>query len=133
MYKIVNGDAPSYFIDLLPNRVNVINTYNLRNRKNFEIPFSRLCSYETSYSPSTLKLWNELDPQSRALPTISQFKSYIQIIPDKIADCKNIGERKYSIMLARNRHRFSGFTADLFLCDYFSKSYMQLWSSKRMY
>ena len=49
IYKIVNGDAPSYLIDFLPNRVNDINTYNLRNRNDFEIPFSRLCSYETSY------------------------------------------------------------------------------------
>ena len=29
MYKIVNGDAPSYLIDLLPNRVNNITAYNL--------------------------------------------------------------------------------------------------------
>ena len=62
MYKIVNGAAPSYLIDLLPNRVNNINTYNLRNRNTFVIPFSRLSSYETSYFPSTLKIWNELDP-----------------------------------------------------------------------
>ena len=31
MYKIVNGDASSYLIDLLPNRVNTITAYNLRN------------------------------------------------------------------------------------------------------
>ena len=28
MYKIVNGDAPSYLIDLLPNKVNDITAYN---------------------------------------------------------------------------------------------------------
>ena len=49
MYKIVNGDSQSYIIYLLPNRVNDINTYNLGNRNNIEIPFSRLCSSETSY------------------------------------------------------------------------------------
>ena len=56
IYKIVNGDAPSYLTDLLQNRVNYINAYNLRNRNDFEIPFSRLCSYETSYFSLTLKL-----------------------------------------------------------------------------
>ena len=89
MYKIVNGDAPSYLtfcIDLLPNRVNNITAYNLRNSNDFEIPFSRLCSYEDSYCPSTLKLWNELDSQVRTLPTISRFKSNIKTIPDKIPD-----------------------------------------------
>ena len=62
MYKIVNGDAPSYLINLLPNRVNDINIYNMRNSNAFEIPFSRLCTYETMFFPSALKLWNELQP-----------------------------------------------------------------------
>ena len=92
--------APSYLIDLLLNRVNNITAYNLRNKNDFEIPFSR---YENSYFPSTLKLWNELDPQVRTLPTISRFKSNIKTIPDKIPDYTNVGERKYNIMLTRIR------------------------------
>ena len=54
MYKSINGDAPSYLIDLLPNRENDINTksYSLGNRNEFIIPFSTLCSYGTSYFPS---------------------------------------------------------------------------------
>ena len=118
MYKIVNGDAPAYLIDLLPNRVNDINTYSLRNSNGFQISFSRLCSYETSFFPSTLKLRNELHPQIRTLPTISQFKSNIQIIPDKIADYTNIGERKYSIILARIRHRCNSFITKTRLFKY---------------
>ena len=55
MYKIVNGDAQSYLIDLLSNRVYDITAYNLRNRNVFEIPFSRLYSFENSYIPSILK------------------------------------------------------------------------------
>ena len=42
MFKIVNGVASSYFIDLLPNRVNNITAYILRKSNVFEIPFSRL-------------------------------------------------------------------------------------------
>ena len=61
MHKIVNGEAPSYLIDLLPNRTDNAVAYNLRNKNDFKIPFSRLCSYENSYYPSTLKFWNELD------------------------------------------------------------------------
>ena len=37
MYKIANGDAPSYILDLLQNRVNNITANNLRNRNYFEI------------------------------------------------------------------------------------------------
>ena len=49
MYKTVNNDAPSYLLDLLPNRVNETNIYNLRNNTDFVIPFTRLYSYESSF------------------------------------------------------------------------------------
>ena len=95
-------------------RVNNITAYNLRNGNDFEIPFSRLCSYENSYFPSTLKLWYELDQQVRTLPTISRFKSNIKTIPDKIPDYTSVGERKYNIMQTRIRHRSSSLKADLY-------------------
>ena len=114
MYKIVNGDAPSYLIDLLPNRVNNTTAYNLRNSNAFEIPFSRLCSYENSYFPSTLKLWNELDQQVRTLPTISRLKSNIKTIQDKIPDYTNVGDCKHNIILTRIRHRSSSLKANLY-------------------
>ena len=76
MYKIVNNDMPSYLKDLLPNRVNETNNYNLRNRNDFEIPSFRLCSFESSFFPSTLKLWNELDMEIRTDPTFVEFKGH---------------------------------------------------------
>ena len=91
-----------------------ITAYNLRNSNDFEIPFSRLCLYGNSYFPSTLKLWNELYPQVRTLPTISRFKSNIKTIPDKIPHYTNVGECKYNIMLTRIRHRSSSLKADLY-------------------
>ena len=60
MYKIINNEAPGYLTNLLPNRVGEQTHYQLRNNQNFEIPFSRLCSYENLYFPSTLRLWNDL-------------------------------------------------------------------------
>ena len=44
---MVYNDFPSYLLDLLPNRVNEISNYNLTSRENYEVPFSRLYSYET--------------------------------------------------------------------------------------
>ena len=52
MYKILNNEAPLYLSDLLPRRVEAASNYNLRNSQNFEIPFTRLCSFETSFFPS---------------------------------------------------------------------------------
>ena len=80
MYKIVNNETPSYLHDLLPNRVNETSNYNLRNRHDFEIPFSRLCSFESSFLPSTLKIWNEIDLEIRSSPTLLQFKGHIKSI-----------------------------------------------------
>ena len=48
MYKIVNGDAPSNLMDLLLIRIDNVVAYNPRYRIDFEIPFTRLCSYEYS-------------------------------------------------------------------------------------
>ena len=96
MYKIVNNDVPSYLLDLLPNRVNETNIYSLRNNTDFVIPFSRLYSYESSFFPPTLKLWNDLDTPIRNLPTLPQFKTNIKTIREKIDDHTIFGERRHN-------------------------------------
>lgn len=78
MYKMINNDSPSFLFDLLRNRVQEISNYNLRSRENFDVPFSRLCSYETSFIPSTLRLWNDLDIDIRRCPTLNEFKSKLR-------------------------------------------------------
>ena len=80
----------------------------------FVIPFSRLCSYESSFFRSTLKLWNDLDTQIRTLPTLLQFKFNIKTDCDKTEAYTTIGERKYNIILSRIRHRCSSLRIDLF-------------------
>ena len=86
MYKIINNDSPSYLVDLLPYRVQEIYNYNLRSRENFDVPFSRLCSYETSFIPSTLRLWNELDIDIRRSSTQNEFKSKLRKQITKVND-----------------------------------------------
>ena len=78
MNKIISNDFPSYLVDLLPYRVQEISNYNLRRRENFDVTFSRLCSYETSFIPSTLRLWNELDIDIRRSSTQNEFKSKLR-------------------------------------------------------
>ena len=56
-------EAPSYLIDLFPNRIDYIVAYNLRNWNDIGIPFSGY--YENSYYTSALKQLIELDPQIR--------------------------------------------------------------------
>lgn len=117
MYKIINDNVPSYLKDLMPDRINETTAYNLRNSDNYEIPFTRLCSFETSYFPSTLKSWNDLDTQIRTLPTLKQFKSNIRkksdMHTDKLNNYLMAGERKFNVILTRIRHKCSSLKADL--------------------
>ena len=78
MFKIVNNETPGYLKNLLPNRVVDQTQYQLRNNQNYEVPYSRLCSYENSYFPSTLRLWNELDQDTRNLSSVLEFKNRIK-------------------------------------------------------
>ena len=116
MYKIINNDAPSYLTSLLPHRVNEISNYNLRDNENFEIPFSRLCTFETSFFPSSLKLWNDLDQSFRNLPTLSQFKRRLkkQLIRSNTYSATSREERTGDITLSRIRHKCSSLQADLY-------------------
>ena len=70
--------------------------------------------YETSYFPSTLKLWNDLNTETCNIPTLLQFKSSIRHQPPREGEYLSVGERKYNIILTRIRHRCSSLNADLF-------------------
>ena len=114
MYRLIKNETLSYLNDLLPSLVNDVSTYNLRNNTNYDLSFCRLCSYETSNFPSTLKLWNDLNTESRNIPTLLQFKSSIRHQPPTVGEHLSVGERKYNIILTRIRHRCSSLNADLF-------------------
>ena len=85
-YDIVNGHSPDYLQDLLPITVGQINNYNLRNSKNFTIPPGRLSLYQSSFFPSTIRLWNNLPTDLRNSPCQQMFKNEIRKVydmPDK--------------------------------------------------
>ena len=61
MYKIINEETPTYLIDLLPNTAEDRSGYTLRNSNIYTIPFARLSSFQSSFFPSTLRLWTKFD------------------------------------------------------------------------
>ena len=113
MYRTVNSDAPAYLTDLMPNRVSDMSNYNLRNNQDFNIPFAKLCSYETSFFSSILKLWNDLDPQIRCSHCLLQFKR-ATTHQRKATSFLIRGDRSTEIALTRIRHNCSGLNADLY-------------------
>ena len=76
-YKIVNGQIPDYSTELVPPTVADTNNYNLRNSLSISQPSYRLFTYQQSYFPSTIKLWNTLDLNLRQLPTLPNYNKNI--------------------------------------------------------
>ena len=86
--------------------------YALRQEgQNFILPQCRTSSYYNSFLPATIRLWNELDHETKNSPTISSFKvkldkKYKPNTPPKHFD---YGIRKFNIMLCQLRNEASDF------------------------
>jgi hypothetical protein len=78
MYRIQHNIAPQYLIQACPPLVGTLTNYNLRNADNIILPQGRLSSYFNSYMPSTIRLWNNLDPSLKNRPSLDSFKYHIK-------------------------------------------------------
>jgi hypothetical protein len=76
MYQIMNGNAPDYLTDLVPDTVGTRTNYLLRNRGNLDPPTTRLNVYAHSFFPKVTELWNNLSPRERGAPSVEAFKTY---------------------------------------------------------
>ena len=71
-YKIVNHSCLEYLRTHLPERRE--NPYNLRRPDIFSEVGAETNYYSNSFYPYCIKVWNNLRPTKRCLPTISQLK-----------------------------------------------------------
>jgi hypothetical protein len=112
-YKIVNGKAPAYLVNLIPNLVQARTNYNLRNRGDIDIPRTRLAIHTNSFIPSTTRAWNELDINIKNLPSVEAFKAnHARNLPRKNS-LSYYGGRLESAIHARMRIGNSPLKADL--------------------
>jgi hypothetical protein len=86
LLKIKKGLVPDYLKILLPQIVDRQIKYDLRTKaKQYNIE-TRLKTYELSYFPSTIKLWDELPLNVSSSHTISEFKKglgvHMCVVPD---------------------------------------------------
>lgn len=112
-YKMHNKLCPPYLYNCLPPLTSDVNQYNLRNRENYVVPRFRLRTMERSFLPSSVSLWNNLDPSIRNSPTIASFKRQIKTDIVKAPLYYGTGTRKLSILHTRLRHQCSSLNADL--------------------
>ena len=78
LYKMTHGLVPNYLSNLVPPLVSQTTNYNLRNANNLIVPRCRTVSYLRSFLPSTIRLWNGLDPPTRCLPCLTRFRSTLR-------------------------------------------------------
>ena len=73
-YKMINNIFPSYLSDLVPQSVNTISHYNLRNAGDLESVASRTNQYYNSFLPSVVREWNDLSNGVRQSDSLRSFK-----------------------------------------------------------
>jgi hypothetical protein len=113
MYRIVNGQAPNYLANLVPNIVGNRTTYMLRNRRDLDPPTARLNVYANSFFPKTTHLWNGLREEVRGLPSIEAFKANHKRSLPEANPLYYYGNRFESMIHARMRIENSPLKADL--------------------
>ena len=115
MYKVNNNSVPSYINDLFPPNVRERTNYNLRNREDLSVPYSRTEIMKKSCIPSSISLWNQLDWNLKNAPSLTAFKQTIKKETlSKVPSQFYHGKRQYAILLARIRNNCSNLNNDLF-------------------
>jgi hypothetical protein len=113
MFKILNGKAPSYLADLVPNLVQDRTGYLLRNRGHIDIPFARLLVFANSFFPRTVAMWNDLNRATQNLPSVEAFKASFSRALPKQDPLVYFGGRLESAIHTRMRISNSPLKADL--------------------
>ena len=95
-------------------------TITYETLKTFTISPGRLCLYQSSFFPSTIRLWNNLPTDLRNSPYQQMIKNEIRKdydIPDKPPLYFSTGIRIANILHARLRQKCSSLKCDLFRCN----------------
>ena len=109
--------TPNFLSDLLPPLVRDRANYSLRNTDHLTIPRVRTETFQRSFIPSTIPLWNSLPATVRNAPSIASFK---RAICDDVPSTKpwfSYGERRLSLIHPKLRMGCSNLNSDL--CNLF--------------
>jgi len=112
-YKIVNGMAPQYLIDEVPEKVRNRTQRCLRNNDDYTQLAARTNTYSKSFFPYTIKLWNALDSRTRSIDNVTQFKKSINPKPS-INSLFTIGPRYINVIWSRIRMKCSALKGHLY-------------------
>ena len=104
-FKIINNMVPDYLRDLKPEK-STPGRYMFRNKDEFVPPEWRLRTYQKSFLPFAVSLWNSLEEDTR---TISNYELFKETLMGNVKDNPlfHLGTRQEQIIMARLRMRSS--------------------------
>ena len=76
--KMKSNLCPTYLSSLVPQTVNSISRYNLRNANDLQTINARTTLYYNSFLPSTVRAWNNLPLEAQQLESVNAFKYFFK-------------------------------------------------------
>ena len=114
-YKMYNNLTPYYLSSLIPQQVEAISQYNLRNAQDIRNIRSRTSLYYNSFLPSTLRQWNNLSTETRQSNSLNSFKCILKKDKPSVPRYYYFGSRKAQSLHTCLRTGCSSLNLDLFL------------------
>ena len=114
-YKMYSNLTPNYLSSLIPQQVESISQYNLRNAQDLRNIRTRTSLYYNSFLPSTIRQWNNLSIETRQSNSLSSFKWSLKKDKSSVPRYFYSGERKAQVLHTRLRTGCSSLNLDLFL------------------
>ena len=114
-YKMKSNLCPEYLSSLVPQTVNSISRYNLRNANDLQTVNARTTLYYNSFLPSTIRAWNNLPSEAQQLESVNSFKFFLKKENVPVPKYFYIGKWKAHILHTRLRTNCSSLNLDLFV------------------
>ena len=78
IYRSINSLVPTFIAEPIPPLTGNVSNYDLKNRNNITIPFTRINISYRSCIPSSIALWNSLEENLRTIDSVKGFKTHIK-------------------------------------------------------
>ena len=114
-YKMYNNISPGYLSSLIPQQVDAISRYNLRNSNDLQTIRAKTSLYYNSFLPSTLRQWNNLSIETRQLNSLNSFKCFLKEDKRTVPKYYFYWVRKAQILHTRLRTGCTSLNLDLFM------------------
>ena len=114
-YKMYNSISPGYLLSLIPQQVDAISPYNLRNSNDLQTIRAKTGLYYNSFLPLTLRQWNNLSIKTRQLNSLNSFKRLLKEDKRPVPKYYFYGVRKAQILHTGVGMGCSSLNLDLFM------------------